>query len=541
MAELSSSFTPLPSSSLSSSPSTSSTSKIVMNYVRDRILRREKQSLDPHLHHRNHQTHPHWPQSMFDCDDSKVNTNLRSNNFHRLIDFNSSQDRRLRKRSSSQSPLQSSQSNKQDYRFRKDFVSKLSQNSQPFQYLHHHPHHHHSRYLNHRFQYHQTNTKSNQTSSSLPRFSSTSSSMLIYDKIDSLTTIKTTPSKSFKSQSIRSSSQSSLWDMIRSQPNHHLQSPHINTNNSIRNDEGDFDHNLNDNDVVDDDHQLLIDNRNDFDKNNNNHDDNIFDNIHNKIGINQSDSVQKDDDDDGNGNGNKHYRFQHLPQYQRQQDSSIIDVDLQHHHHQHQHQHQHHHHHHHHQQQQHHYHLLEHLYNEREREYYKDYDPMVGIRIGFSLGLLILMFILFVLYKTHCQTKKNRRYLESFYQHQHQQQQQQQHQQNKENDVNDVNDDNDDDFDEIENYHQSKYRQKERVRMKRKNFETIRTNGHHNHNHNHNHHHHHHKDRHKHQNRSYRDYSKRIRESDSKRKKELNAIDGNEIPMDELRNDSNQS
>ncbi|KAH9511838.1 hypothetical protein DERF_010265 [Dermatophagoides farinae] len=51
------------------------------------------------------------------------------------------------------------------------------------------------------------------------------------------------------------------------------------------------------------------------------------------------------------------------------------------------------------------------LFTEREREYYKDYDPMVGYRIALSLGLLILIFIIFVLYKTHCQSKKNRRLL----------------------------------------------------------------------------------------------------------------------------------
>ncbi|KAH9425591.1 hypothetical protein DERP_004805 [Dermatophagoides pteronyssinus] len=51
------------------------------------------------------------------------------------------------------------------------------------------------------------------------------------------------------------------------------------------------------------------------------------------------------------------------------------------------------------------------LLTEREREYYKDYDPMVGYRIALSLGIIILIFIIFVLYKTHCQNKKNRRLL----------------------------------------------------------------------------------------------------------------------------------
>lgn len=47
--------------------------------------------------------------------------------------------------------------------------------------------------------------------------------------------------------------------------------------------------------------------------------------------------------------------------------------------------------------------------SERERNYYRDYDPMVGYRIALSLGLLILLFTIFILYKTHCRAKKNRK------------------------------------------------------------------------------------------------------------------------------------
>ena len=44
-----------------------------------------------------------------------------------------------------------------------------------------------------------------------------------------------------------------------------------------------------------------------------------------------------------------------------------------------------------------------------ELEYYSDYDPMVGYRIAITLGLLILFFTLFVMYKTHCHRQKNKR------------------------------------------------------------------------------------------------------------------------------------
>ena len=47
--------------------------------------------------------------------------------------------------------------------------------------------------------------------------------------------------------------------------------------------------------------------------------------------------------------------------------------------------------------------------SERERRYYRDYDPMVGYRIALSLGIIILLFTIFILYKTHCRAKKNRR------------------------------------------------------------------------------------------------------------------------------------
>jgi len=44
-----------------------------------------------------------------------------------------------------------------------------------------------------------------------------------------------------------------------------------------------------------------------------------------------------------------------------------------------------------------------------EIEYYSDYDPVIGYRIAISLGILILLFTVFVLYKTHCHQQKNRR------------------------------------------------------------------------------------------------------------------------------------
>lgn len=45
-----------------------------------------------------------------------------------------------------------------------------------------------------------------------------------------------------------------------------------------------------------------------------------------------------------------------------------------------------------------------------ELAYYADYDPVIGYRIAVTLGILILLFIIFVLYKTHCQQQKNRRF-----------------------------------------------------------------------------------------------------------------------------------
>ena len=44
-----------------------------------------------------------------------------------------------------------------------------------------------------------------------------------------------------------------------------------------------------------------------------------------------------------------------------------------------------------------------------ELEYYSDYSPAVGYRIAVSLGILVLLFAIFVLYKTHCHQKKIRR------------------------------------------------------------------------------------------------------------------------------------
>lgn len=42
-------------------------------------------------------------------------------------------------------------------------------------------------------------------------------------------------------------------------------------------------------------------------------------------------------------------------------------------------------------------------------DYYSDYDPMVGIRIGISLGALVTLFTIFILYKTKCNARKTRR------------------------------------------------------------------------------------------------------------------------------------
>ena len=47
--------------------------------------------------------------------------------------------------------------------------------------------------------------------------------------------------------------------------------------------------------------------------------------------------------------------------------------------------------------------------SEYVRDYYADYDPMVGIRIAISLGLLITLFTIFILYKTQCNARKTRR------------------------------------------------------------------------------------------------------------------------------------
>lgn len=48
-----------------------------------------------------------------------------------------------------------------------------------------------------------------------------------------------------------------------------------------------------------------------------------------------------------------------------------------------------------------------------ELAYYADYDPVIGYRIAVTLGILILLFIIFVLYKTHCHQKKNRQLVKS--------------------------------------------------------------------------------------------------------------------------------
>lgn len=49
----------------------------------------------------------------------------------------------------------------------------------------------------------------------------------------------------------------------------------------------------------------------------------------------------------------------------------------------------------------------------KELAYYADYDPVIGYRIAVTLGILILLFIIFVLYKTHCHQKKNRQLVKS--------------------------------------------------------------------------------------------------------------------------------
>ena len=42
-------------------------------------------------------------------------------------------------------------------------------------------------------------------------------------------------------------------------------------------------------------------------------------------------------------------------------------------------------------------------------DYYSDYDPMVGIRIAISLGVLITLFTFFIFYKTKCNARRTKR------------------------------------------------------------------------------------------------------------------------------------
>jgi hypothetical protein len=42
-------------------------------------------------------------------------------------------------------------------------------------------------------------------------------------------------------------------------------------------------------------------------------------------------------------------------------------------------------------------------------DYYSDYDLMIGIRIAISLGALITLFAIFILYKTKCNARKTKR------------------------------------------------------------------------------------------------------------------------------------
>ncbi|XP_053212307.1 uncharacterized protein LOC128395845 [Panonychus citri] len=44
-------------------------------------------------------------------------------------------------------------------------------------------------------------------------------------------------------------------------------------------------------------------------------------------------------------------------------------------------------------------------------DYYSDYDPMMGIRIAISLLGIIVLFAIFVVYKSHCNAKKAKRLL----------------------------------------------------------------------------------------------------------------------------------
>ena len=48
-----------------------------------------------------------------------------------------------------------------------------------------------------------------------------------------------------------------------------------------------------------------------------------------------------------------------------------------------------------------------------EEDYYSDYDPSVGARIALTLGVLILLFTLFVIYKSHCHVRKAKRLVAS--------------------------------------------------------------------------------------------------------------------------------
>ena len=47
----------------------------------------------------------------------------------------------------------------------------------------------------------------------------------------------------------------------------------------------------------------------------------------------------------------------------------------------------------------------------KQFDYYADYDPMVGIRIAISLGVLITLFTIFILYKTQCNARRTKRIL----------------------------------------------------------------------------------------------------------------------------------
>ncbi|XP_015789606.1 serum response factor homolog B [Tetranychus urticae] len=51
------------------------------------------------------------------------------------------------------------------------------------------------------------------------------------------------------------------------------------------------------------------------------------------------------------------------------------------------------------------------LVGSRITDYYSDYDPMMGIRIAISLLGIIVLFAIFVVYKSHCNAKKAKRLL----------------------------------------------------------------------------------------------------------------------------------